>query len=156
MKELPKREFDLNEVGYFFLSNSFRIHKGIVIGYWINPSDDGEQYYYQLQYEVEQTDNTMGTRWATIPAKDIFRKEPEAIKTFTPLKKERMEEALRMLKVNLEANEVTKTQATENIEEIKGEQERLLKEYGEEFGEYVEKVEENKEEEISDKKEEVQ
>ena len=54
MKELPKREFNLNDKGFFFLSNSFRIHEGVVIGFWINSTDEGEQYYYQLQYEFER------------------------------------------------------------------------------------------------------
>ena len=156
MKELPKREFDLNDVGYFFLSNSFNIHKGIVIGFFINPSGEEEQYYYQLQYEVEQTDNTMGTRWATVPAQEIFLKEPDAITAFTPLKKDRMREAIRMVNINLQANEVARDQALENIEDISGEKSRLLKEYEALYGEYKESEENTIEEKDNiDKKEEV-
>lgn len=151
MKELPTREFELGAKGFFFFANSFKIQEGTVIGFWINPSEKGERYHYQLQHEVELKNGEKSTRWATVPAEDIFTDKLTAESTFAPIKKERMEEALKNIKTNLEANGVGRDQAVENIADIKEEQERLLVEYKESYGEYVEEVEEETVEEILEK-----
>jgi len=141
MKELPRRDFDLGAKGYFFLSNSFRIHEGEVIGFWINPSEDGEKYYYQMQYEIDQLDDTKATRWATVSSEDIFEDENTASETFKPLKKDRMEEAIKNVKLNLEGRKVDKKQLIEDVEDLEVEEKRLLTEYEGEYGKYVEVVE---------------
>lgn len=139
-----KREFNLGDKGFFFLTNSLETIEGEVVGFYYTFEfyKDGEKQkerpvlWYQMSYNKKIADKESKIFLATVPTSEIERSKEEIDKKFAPLRKQRIGDAIAKELKNKEGLEVDKKTIEECLVEVGRELNSLLETYRKDYGEY--------------------